>query len=1132
MLERLLRFSVLNRWLIVLFTGTAAAVGVYYLLRLPIDAVPDITNVQVQINTPYPALSPNEIEKQVTFPLETALAGIPGLQSTRSLSRNGFSQITAVFDDGTDIYFARQQVKERLDQGKEALPPGAEPVMGPVSTGLGEIYMYSVRYKHPGGSGAEIKDGRPGWQSDSSYLTADGERLGNDVQQASYLRTVQDWIISPQLRNVVGVAGVDSIGGYKKQYAVQPDPMRLVSYGLTFRDVIEALEKNNVSTGAGFVEHKGEIYLVRAAGRIENERQIANIVIGTHSGTPIYVRDVAKVEIGKELRTGAASENGKEVVVGTALMLIGGNSRTIAADVNDKMQQIVKSLPADVEVQTVLNRTEFVNRTLATVQKNLVEGALLVIAAFILLLGNVRAALIVAALIPLSMLMTAVGMVQTGTSGNLLSLGAIDFGIIVDGSVFIVENCLRALAERQHQLSRRLTLAERLHEVIQATIPMIRPVAFGQAIIMTVYVPLLTLTGIEGKMFQPMGVTVLFALVAAFILSFTFLPAMVAICMTGKVKEKENIIVRTAARGYAPSLRGALRWRYAVITAGALIFAVSAWVFTRLGQEFIPSLDEGNLAIQMLRIPSTSLTQSMELQSDVEQTLAKFPEVAFVFSKTGTAELASDPMPQNATDNFVILKSRSEWPDPGEEKEKLIGRMEEALNQIPGNSMEFTQPIQMRFNELIAGTRGDIAVKVFGEKFEEMVPLADKIASILRSIPGSADVKVEQTSGLPVMNIEIDRDAIARYGLNVADVQDVIAVAMGGREAGMVFQGDKRFDLIVRLPDEVRQQIDSIDSLPIPLPLHEADRAAGELASAAETVPDTETAGPPAFVPLGSIARVNVAEGPNQVSRENGKRRVVVQTNVRGRDIASFVTEAQQKIDQQIKLPAGNWLTWGGQFENLAAARKRLIVVVPVCFFVMFLLLFMSFNSLKYALMVFMCVPLALTGGVAALWLRDMPFSISAAVGFIALSGVAVLNGLVMIAFINQLRQEGVSLEEAVVRGPLVRLRPVLMTAMVAILGFVPMALAHGAGAEVQKPLATVVIGGLISATLLTLFVLPALYRIWHRGEQASATIVAADAHGFDPVVPGKEKGTTTESDHAAVSGEAGHADEKRPEHL
>jgi cobalt-zinc-cadmium resistance protein CzcA len=1082
MLERLLRFSVQNRWLIVLFTVAVAAVGVFSLQRLPIDAVPDITNVQVQVNTLFPALSPNEIEKQVTFPLETALAGIPGLESTRSLSRNGFSQITAVFQDGTDIYFARQQVKERLDQAKEAMPPGAEPQMGPVSTGLGEIYMYTVRYQHPDGKGAAVKDGQPGWQTDGTYLTPDGERLSTEVEKAAYLRTVQDWVISPQLRNVVGIAGVDSIGGYEKQYLVQPDPMKLVSFGLTFHDVIEALEKNNVSTGAGFIEHKGEMYIVRAAGRIEDERQIAEIVVGTRKGTPIYVRDVAAVGVGKQLRTGAASENGNEVVVGTALMLIGGNSRTVAAAVDAKMQQVNKALPADVEAQTVLNRTAFVNRTLDTVKKNLLEGAILVVAVFVALLGNFRAALLIASMIPLSMLMTAIGMVKTGTTGNLLSLGAIDFGIIVDGSVFIVENCLRVLAERQHQLGRRLTLPERLEEVMHATTQMIRPVAFGQAIIMTVYVPLLALTGVEGKMFAPMGVTVLFALAAAFVLSFTFLPAMVAICMRGKVTEKENVVVRAAGRAYRPALNWTLRFRYAVVGFGLVLFLACGWLFTRLGQEFIPTLDEGDVAISMLRIPSTSLTQSLAFQADVERTLATFPEVAFVFSKTGTAELASDPMPQNATDNFVILKPKAQWPNPKEEKAELIARMEAALDKLPGNSLEFTQPIQMRFNELIAGTRGDVAVKVYGEKFEEMVPAADRIAAVLRSIPGAADVKVEQTTGLPVMNVDIDRNAIARYGLNVSDVQDVVAVAMGGREAGLVFQGDKRFDLVVRLPDDVRRSLAGLENLPIPLKASEDEGGGGvRLASAAEDQAGALAAAAAPFVPLGSIAHINVAEGPNQISRENGKRRVVVQVNVRGRDIGSFVEEAQRKIDEQVKLPPSNWLTWGGQFENLQAARQRLSVVVPVCFFVMFLLLFTSFNSIKHAMLVFTCVPLALTGGIIALWLRDMPFSISAAVGFIALSGVSILNGLVMVAFINQLRNEGMELDEAVRLGPAIRLRPVLMTGLVAILGFVPMALAQGAGAEVQKPLATVVIGGLISATLLTLFVLPALYRIFHR---------------------------------------------------
>jgi cobalt-zinc-cadmium resistance protein CzcA len=1096
-LERLIRFSVQNRWLVVLLTVAVAVLGAFALKRLPIDAVPDITNVQVQVNTLAPALSPNEVEKQVTFPVETAMAGIPGLQSTRSLSRNGFSQITVIFEEGTDIWFARQQVKERLDEAKGQLPPGVEPTMGPVSTGLGEIYMYTVRFTHPDGKGAAAADGQPGWQPDGTYLTPEGEHLASDVEKAAYLRTVQEWVISPQLRSVTGIAGVDSIGGYEKQYYVQPDPMKLVSYGLTFHDVIESLEKNNVSTGAGFVERKGEIQLVRAAGRIENEKQIAEIVVGTRGGTPIYVRDVAAVGIGKQLRTGAASENGEEVVVGTALMLLGGNSRTIAADVDAKVQQITKTLPPDVEIQTVLNRTAFVDRTLDTVKRNLFEGAVLVIAVFIALLGNFRAALIIASLIPLSMLMTAIGMVKTGTSGNLLSLGAIDFGIIVDGAVFIVENCLRVLGERQHELKRKLTLPERLDAVMHASAQMVRPVAFGQAIIMTVYVPLLALSGVEGKMFTPMGVTVLFALIGAFVLSFTFLPAAVAITMGGTVSEKENILLRGAGRAYAPLLGFTLRWRWGVVAASVVLIAASAWLFGRLGQEFIPSLDEGDVAISILRIPSTSLTQALEFQRDVEQTLSTFPEVAFVFSKTGTAELASDPMPQNATDNFVILKPKSQWPNPKEDKAALVARMDEALSKVPGSALEFTQPIQMRFNELIAGTRGDVAVKVFGESFEEMVPAADRIAAVLQTVPGAADVKVEQTAGLPVLSVDIDRDAIARYGLNMADVQEVVSIAMGGREAGLVFQGDKRFDLMVRLPDLIRQEAEELEALPIPLPQGgESHRETVELGL------PLQAGDRPPFVPLGSVAKLTLAEGPNQISRENGKRRVVVQVNVRDRDIGSFVAEAQAKIDAQVKLPPGNWLVWGGQFENLQAARARLLVVVPVCFFVMFLFLFTSFNSIKHALMVFACVPLALTGGIASLWLRDMPFSISAAVGFIALSGVAVLNGLVMVAYINQLRQEGLSLDDAVRQGPKVRLRPVLMTAMVAILGFVPMALAHGAGAEVQKPLATVVIGGLISATLLTLFVLPALYRLLHRAPRAAAPPGKAPPAAAPPVAP------------------------------
>jgi cobalt-zinc-cadmium resistance protein CzcA len=1079
MLERVLRFAIEHRLLIVFLTIAVAGLGVYALQRLPIDAVPDITNKQVQINTEAPALSPIEIEKQVTFPIETALAGIPGLESTRSISRNGFSQVTAVFRDDIDIYFARQQVSERLGEARESLPPDVEPIMGAISTGLGEVYMWTVEYQSP--HTVTLTSGAPGWQQDGTYLTPEGQRLTTMLERTTYLRTVQDWIIRPQLKGLEGVAGVDAIGGYVKQYHIQPDPMKLVEYGLTFQEVIEALERNNVSTGAGYIEHKGEAYVVRADGRITNETQIANIVVGTRHGTPIYIRDVATVAIGRELRTGSASEDGAEVVVGTALMLIGANSRTVAAAVDSKMAEIAKSLPPHIRVKTVLNRSKLVNATIKTVEKNLLEGALLVIAVLFVLLGNLRAALITALAIPLSMLLTAIGMVRAGVSGNLMSLGAIDFGIIVDGSVIIVENCLRRLAERQHVLGRTLTQHERLHEVWVASREMIQPSVFGQAIIITVYLPILALTGVEGKMFTPMAMTVVFALIAAFVLSLTFVPAMVALCIRGQVQEKDNVLIRFAKWIYAPVLRLALRLRYVIVPLAIAAFVGALMLFGRLGQEFVPTLDEQDIAAHAMRIPSTALTQSTHMQLQVEKTISAFPEVAFVFAKTGTAEMASDPMPPNVSDTFIILKPRSQWPNPEEPKGALVQRIEAALEQVPGHNYEFTQPIQMRFNELISGVRSDVAVKVYGDNFDEMQTTASAIARVLQSVPGAADVKVEQTSGLPILSVHIDRTAIARYGLTVADVQDVVAIAVGGREAGLVFEGDRRFPLVVRLPEHLRQNLDVLPTLRIPLPHEENGAPPRRMASLSAAA----AADRPAFIPLGAVARFEVAEGPNQISRENGKRRIVVQANIRGRDLGSFVAEAQQRIDTQVPLPPGNWLDWGGQFENLVAARQRLSLVVPLCFFLIFLLLFSAFNSARYALLVFTGVPLALTGGIVALWLRDMPFSISAAVGFIALSGVAVLNGLVMVTYINQLRLSGVRRDEAIMQGALTRLRPVLMTALVASLGFVPMALATGTGAEVQKPLATVVIGGLVSSTLLTLVVLPALYRIFARGADA-----------------------------------------------
>jgi len=1077
MLERVLKFSLEQRYLVLLLTLVIAAIGVNSLSRLPIDAVPDITNNQVQINTLYTALSPVEIEKQITFPIETALAGTPGLEYTRSLSRNGFSQVTAVFRDNVNIYFARQLVNERLGEAAESLPEGAEPAMGPISTGLGEVYMWTVEYEHPDGKGADMQPGQPGWQADGSYLTPEGESLTSDAERAAYLRTVQDWIIRPQLKGVKDVAGVDAIGGYVKQYHVQPDPLKLMAHGLTFHDLIEALEANNVSTGAGYIEHAGEAYVVRAAGRLADPADISRIVIGEDHGQPVYVADVATVGFGKELRTGSASENGHEVVVGTALMLIGANSRTVAASVDTKLQEVRRSLPPDINAKTVLNRTKLVDATIETVQKNLAEGALLVIVVLFLMLGNFRAALICALAIPLAMLMTATGMVHYKISGNLMSLGAIDFGLIVDGAVIIVENCLRRLAERQHHLGRVLTLPERMHEVLEASKEMVRPSVYGQAIIITVYLPILSLTGIEGKMFTPMALTVICALVAAFILSLTLIPALVAMTITGKVSEQENFIVRLARQMYAPTLAAALRMRYAVVLLAIAAFAGSLMLFGTLGQEFIPTLDEKDLAMHAMRIPSTGITQSTTMQLDVERTLATFPEVAFVFSKTGTAEMASDPMPPNVSDTFVIFKPQSEWPDAHETKQELIDRIRKALGQVAGNNYEFTQPIQMRFNELIGGVRGDVAVKVYGDEFEVVGPVANEIAGILREIEGATDVKVEQFEGLPTLSITVKREASARYGLSVADIQDAISIAVGGREAGQVFQGDRRFDLIVRLPDALRGDVAALESLPIPLPEHDGEGGIRYLSSTSDNGEEPSRG----YIPLSAVADLDIAEGPNQISRENGKRRIVVQANVRGRDLGSFVEVAQSRINGEVKLPAGSWLDWGGQFENLVAARERLSLVVPACFFLIFLLLFSTFGSVRHALIVFSGVPLALTGGIVALAMRGMPFSISAAVGFIALSGVAVLNGLVLLTYINQLRAEGLPLEKALTQGALTRLRPVLMTALVASLGFLPMALAHGTGAEVQKPLATVVIGGLITATLLTLVVLPALYRIFER---------------------------------------------------
>ncbi|WP_083469445.1 efflux RND transporter permease subunit [Methylobacterium variabile] len=1078
MIRPILAFSVTNRYAVILVTLIAAAFGAWSLARLPIDAVPDVTNNQVQINAVAPALTPVEIEKQVTVLLERALAGTPGLENMRSFSRNGFAQLTAVFSDKVDVYFARQQVNERLIEVRGTLPPGVEVRLGPISTGLGEIYWWAVEYLPPG-EGAPVRDGKPGWQSDGSYLTPEGERLTDEFHRTVYLRTVQDWIIRPQMKSVPGVAGADAIGGFVKEYQVQPDPMKLVGYGLTFGDIARAIEANNATRGANYVERNGEGYVVRAGGLIENMDQIRDVVVATRAGVPILVKDVAEVAIGRELRTGSASENGHEVVLGTALMLIGGNSRTVSAAADAKIVEINKLLPPGIQARTLLSRTDLVDATVKTVAKNLAEGAFLVIAVLFLALGNIRAAVITALVIPVAMMITATGMLAGKISANLMSLGALDFGLIVDGAVIIAENSLRHLAERQHELGRKLTLDERLTTVRVSAEEMIKPSVYGQAIIILVYVPLLTFSGVEGKTFAPMALTVLIALAAAFVLSLTFVPAMIATFITGRVSESENALIRGIKAAYRPALTGAIRAPMTFVAAALVLLGLSAVLFTRLGQEFTPTLDEKNIVMEARRIPSTSITQSQAMQLGVEEAMSKFPEVAFVYSRCGTPDIAADPMPPNACDAYLILKPQSAWPDPHESKEALIGRMEAEAKLIPGTLLGFSQPIQMRFNELIAGVRDDLAVKVFGEEFGPMVEGARQIAGILRSLEGAADVKVEEAVGLPFLEIKIDRREIARRGLSLADVQDVIGTAIGGKDAGLVFEGDRRFNIVVRLADGVRGDIEALKNLPVPLP------------AAQQTQPARPGAAGGMSVPLRQLASFTFTEGPNQVSREDGRRRVVVTANVRGRDIGSLVEEAQKRIAAEVKLPAGYEVRWGGQFENLTAARQRLMVVVPACFALILILLLGALGSARDALIVFSAVPLALTGGVAALWLRDMPFSVSAAVGFIALSGVAVLNGLVLLNHIRQLVADGMAVREAVREGALTRLRPVVMTALVAALGFVPMALATGTGAEVQKPLATVVIGGLISATLLTLLVLPALYARF--GHPPSTGDVAAD---------------------------------------
>ncbi|ARS26965.1 efflux RND transporter permease subunit [Sphingomonas sp. KC8] len=1040
MLARAIDFSVRWRWLVVGIAVLLAAFGLRELTKLPIDAVPDITNRQVQITTVVAALGPEEVERQVTFPLETALTGLPGLVETRSLSRHGFSQVTAVFTDATDIYRARNLVSERLQSARGNLPDGVAPSMGPIVTGLGEVYIWTVEF-----TGAAAKP-------DAVYVTPEGERLTTDQEKATYLRTVQDWIIAPQLKTVEGVAGVDVLGGYVKEYAVHPDPAKLAAYGVGLTQLVEALEHANRIAGAGYVSRAGEAYVVRTDARVRTIAELAQTPVLNRGGQIIRVSDVAEVAIGRAPRLGSASEGGREVVVGTALMLQGENSRAVAKRVGERLQEIGASLPPGVMARPALDRTKLVDATISTVEHNLALGALLVIVVLFLALGNVRAAIITALVIPLSFLFAAGAMNRFGISANLMSLGALDFGLIVDGAVVIIENTLGRLALRREKLGHPLDAGERMRIAAAAAKEMARPAAFGQAIILLVYAPLLAFEGVEGKMFGPMAATVMLALAAAFLLSLTFVPAMTALFVREPKGHGETRLTAAARTRFEPMLRAAVARPGTVALGAGGALALGLLAFFSLGREFVPTLDEGDMLVQAFRVPSTSLEQSQAMQFRVEKTLTAMPQVALVFTRTGTAEVASDPMPPSISDTFVMLKPRAEWPDPRLSKDELVGQMEGKLSRLLGNNYEFTQPIQMRFNELIAGVRSDVAVKIYGDDFAVMGRTAEQVASVLRGIEGAADVRVEQISGQPTITASVDRTAAAALGVHASDAADALAIGLGGREAGHVLEGDRRFDVVVRLSDAMRDDPVVMAQLPV--------------------MPEGAEAGT-STVPLSAVARFDTAEGPNQVSRENGKRRIVVQANVRDRDLGGFVSEAREKVAARVPVPPGSWFDWGGQFENLERASARLALIVPLVFLLIGVLLFLALGSAAEAALVFAGVPLALIGGALALLLRGMPFSISAAVGFIAVSGVATLNGLVLMQSIKQRIAEGVQPEEAAILGATARLRAVMTTALVAILGFVPMAVAIGPGAEVQKPLATVVIGGLTTATILTLFVLP-----------------------------------------------------------
>ena len=1050
-MNQLINFAVERRWLVLAATLLIAVLGMYNATKLPIDAVPDITNVQVQINSEATGYSPLEAEQRITYIVENAMAGIPDLDYTRSVSRYGLSQVTVIFKEGTDIYWARQQISERLQGIRNNLPRGIEPELGPIASGLGEIFMYSVA-------------------AEKNAVKGDGT-----AYTAQDLREIQDWIIRPQLVTVPGITEINTIGGYEKEYQVAPFPGKLLAYKLTIADIITALENNNQNTGAGYIERNGEQWLIRSPGQLHSLDDIAQLVVAKRDDAPVRVKDLADVRFGKELRTGAATRNGEETVLGTAFMLLGENSRTVSEAVAQRLKEINPSLPLGVYAEALYDRTTLVEKTIDTVKTNLFEGAVLVIAVLFALLGNIRAALIAALVIPLSMLFAITGMTSNRVSGNLMSLGAIDFGLIVDGAVIVVENSLRRLGLAQQQHGRLLTLQERLKEVAVATREVFRPAVFGVLIIMLVYLPIFALTGVEGKMFHPMAFTVVAALLGALIFSVTFVPAAIAILVTGNVREQENTVMNKARQLYLPILKTSLNNAPLVMLTALLLVLGSAFQASRMGSEFLPQLDEHDIALHALRIPGTGIEQATRMQQVLEKQLQQIPEVRTTFAKIGTAEVATDPMPPNVADAFLMLKPRAEWPDPDKSKQQLVQEVRELVERIPGNNYELTQPIEMRFNELIAGVRSDVAIRIVGDDLDVMAQYAEKATALLATIAGGRDVRMEQAKGLPMISVVPDRDHLALLGLTVADIQNALQTAISGRQTGLIYEGDRRFKLLVRMDKSLRKNPEALAQIPVAIP--------------SPANPDDEKS-ELNYVPLGEVANIIEIQGPNQINRRFGKRNIVVTANVEGRDLGSFIKETQQVMRDQLELPAGYWLEYGGTFEQLQSASQRLSIVVPLTLLLILGLLYSAFHSLRDALVIFTGVPMALTGGVIALTLRDMPLSISAAVGFIALSGVAVLNGVVMLSFIRVLRDEGQQMAQAICDGASQRLRPVLMTALVASLGFVPMAFNSGTGAEIQRPLATVVIGGIISSTLLTLVVLPTLYQWVYRyfGENNAST--------------------------------------------